>query len=319
MLTASLSRVDLNLLVALNVLLEERSVTRAAKRLFITQPAMSKTLQRLRDLFDDPLLVKNGRELMPTIRALELQARLPELLGHIAEFVEVQNFRPESSTGVIHLVSPEFIAVQVVPKLTCQLAREAPNVSIAVSSGLEGYKELLAKGEIDFVLEVEKPLSDDFVVTRLGGFAPAVWMRKGHPLAKKQLTLENILEYPFIQYFLLLSDTVSPLTESRFDKTLAIKGLKRHKIMVTDQLMTALEALHSTDCLMLATMDDLKQEGDYYEIIRKPYPEDLLSEPYIPAALVQHRRTLKSPLHSWFREKLFQVVRTVQDEQASLR
>jgi len=316
MLTASLSRIDLNLLVALNVLLEERSVTLAAKRLFITQPAMSKTLQRLRELFDDQLLVKKGRELMPTTRALELQARLPALLGEIADFVEGQRFLPETSKGIIHLVSPEFIAVQVVPIMTGLLAREAPGVSMAVESGLQGYKELLAKGEIDFVLEVERPLPEDYVVTRVGGFAPAVWMRKGHPLARKKLTLDNILKFPFIQYFLLLSDTVSPLTESRFDKTLAIKGLRRHKIMVTDQLMTALEALTSSDCLMLATMDDLKQEGEFYEIVRKPYPTELLTETFIPAVLVQHRRTLKSPLHSWFRDKLIEAVRRAQESQA---
>lgn len=312
MLTASLSRIDLNLLVALNVLLEERSVTRAASRLYVTQPAMSKTLQRLRDLFDDPLLVKNGRELLPTTRALELQARLPDLLTDIAEFVEGQGFNPATSEGIVQLVSPEFIAVQVVPTLTRELAAEAPGISIAVSSGLEGYKELLSRGEIDFVLEVEKSLPDEYMVTRIGGFAPAVWMRKGHPLARSELTLENTLQYPFIQYFLLLSDTVSPLTESRFDRTLAKKGLRRRKIMVTDQLMTALEALHSTDCLMLATMDDLKQEGDFYQIVRKPYPPGLVTENFIPAALVQHRRTLKSPMHCWFREKLITVVKAVQ-------
>ncbi|HSF82215.1 MAG TPA: LysR family transcriptional regulator, partial [Anaerolineales bacterium] len=69
--TKILARIDLNLLVALQVLIEEQSVTRAAERLYITQPAMSKTLQRLRELFDDPLFIRSGRGLIPTPRTAE--------------------------------------------------------------------------------------------------------------------------------------------------------------------------------------------------------------------------------------------------------
>ena len=76
-----LSRIDLNLLVALQILLEEQSVTKAADRLFITQPAMSKTLQRLRELFDDPLFIRSGRGLVPTPRAVELEKQLPVVLS----------------------------------------------------------------------------------------------------------------------------------------------------------------------------------------------------------------------------------------------
>ncbi|MDB2534312.1 LysR family transcriptional regulator, partial [Porticoccaceae bacterium] len=82
-----LSRLDLNLLVSLQALLEEKSVTRAAERLFITQPAMSRVLQRLRHQLDDPLFTRTGNELVPTPKARELQARLPRLLDGILEMV----------------------------------------------------------------------------------------------------------------------------------------------------------------------------------------------------------------------------------------
>jgi DNA-binding transcriptional LysR family regulator len=104
--TSVLSRVDLNLLVSLAILLEERSVTRAAERLFITQPAMSKTLQRLRDLFDDELFIRSGRELVPTPRALEMQELLPELLGELEGIVKPREFDPASDSGVIYLATP---------------------------------------------------------------------------------------------------------------------------------------------------------------------------------------------------------------------
>ncbi len=159
-------------------------------------------------------------------------------------------------------------------------------------------------------------MPDDYVATRVGGFSPAVWMRKGHPLAQEELTLKEMLRYPFIQYFLLLTEPVTPYADSRFDKTVGAMGYKRHKSLVTDQLMTALSALNSSDCLMLATEDDLKAEAAFYEIVRKPYPPELKAEKFIPVVLIQHKRTLKSPLHNWFKSKLLDVVERVRTTQS---
>lgn len=307
-----LSRVDLNLLVSLAMLLEERSVTRAAERMFITQPAMSKTLQRLRDLFDDELFIRSGRELVPTPRALEVQELLPELLGELEGIVKPREFDPASDSGVIYLATPEFIAVQLVPILTWELSAEAPGFSLSVSSNLENFPEQMREGQLDFVLGVDRKMSREYTVTRIGGFSPAVWMRHGHPLAGEDLTLEKVLKYPFIQYFLLLApERASPAVETRFDKTLTKLGLKRKKALVTDQLMTALSALQTSDCLMLSTEDDLKAEAEFYEIVRKPYPPELEVDDFIPVMLFQHRRTQKSPMHEWFKQRLLAVVERV--------
>ncbi|MDO7653959.1 MAG: LysR family transcriptional regulator, partial [Porticoccus sp.] len=110
-----LSRIDLNLLVALQVLIEEQSVTRAAERLFITQPAMSKTLQRLRELFGDPLFVRSGRGLVPSPRAVELEKQLPLVLSSVTDLVVQSEFDPLTYEGEIGFMAAEFIAVQVMP------------------------------------------------------------------------------------------------------------------------------------------------------------------------------------------------------------
>jgi|GEM_PF-1212950 len=86
--TREFNKVDLNLLIALQVLSEEKSVSRAAERLFITQPAMSKTLTRLRTLFDDALFTRSSRGMQPTPRAVELAAGLSEILGDISHLLE---------------------------------------------------------------------------------------------------------------------------------------------------------------------------------------------------------------------------------------
>jgi DNA-binding transcriptional LysR family regulator len=312
----SLSRIDLNLLVALEVLLEERNVTRAAERLFITQPAMSKTLQRLRVLLDDELFIRSGRELVPTVRAQELLVRLPALLVEVEDVVAARSFDPLLDAGSVHLATPEFVAVQLVPHLTWELAGEAPQFSLSISNKLENYQHQLRVGELDFVVAVDTKLPDEFVATPVGGFAPAIWMRRGHPLAEEQMTLEKMLQYPFIQYFLLqASERVSPQADTRFDKTIAEQGLKRRKVLVTDQLMTALYALESSDCLMLATADDLKVETRMFEIVRKPYPDDIAHDSFIPVSLFQHRRTLQSSMHRWFKERLLEVMDEVREAQ----
>ena len=94
-----LHRVDLNLLVALQALIEEQNVTRAAERLFITQPAMSKTLQRLRDLFDDPLFTRSSHGLIPTPKTEELRAPLADVLDRLNMIVTPADFIPESVAG----------------------------------------------------------------------------------------------------------------------------------------------------------------------------------------------------------------------------
>ena len=319
MSVSSLSRIDLNLLVALDVLLEERNVTRASERLFITQPAMSKTLQRLRNLFDDELFVRSGRALVPTARALELQQRLPTLLTEIESVVSGKEFDPQNDSGYVHLATPEFMSVQLAHTLIWELAGEAPNFSLTISSQMEDYEHQLRNGDLDFVLAVETKVADEFIATPVGGIAPAIWMRKGHPLATEdEITLEKVLQYPFVQYFLLQAGVkVTPFTETRFDKTIAEFGMQRHKALITDQLMTALYALQNSDCLMLSTQDDLKTEAGLFEIVRKPYPQDLVYDSFIPIALYQHRRTLRSSLHRWFKQRLINVLDQIHSQRSN--
>lgn len=310
----TLSRVDLNLLVSLQVLLEELNVTRSAERLHVSQPAMSKTLLRLRGVFEDQLFTRSGRGLVPTPRALELKHQLPQLLEGIDGLLIHQDFDPATFQGSIQIAAPEFMAVQAIPELVRILEAEAPGLCLALANAEESYINELESGIIDFVLEVEKQVPRGVIVTSLGNFTPAIWMRRGHPLEHRSFDLEEMLEYPFVQYYLLISDRVDPTVESRFDKLINRLGHRRRKSLITNQLMTALETLHTTDCLMLATMEDLKQESEFYEIVHKPYPKSLEHEPAIPAVLVQHERTANSPMHNWVKSKLLDIVQGIRIE-----
>ena len=127
-----LSRLDLNLLVSLQALLEEKSVTRAAARLFISQPAMSRVLQRLRYQLDDPLFTRTGNELVPTPKARELQLRLPQLLDNILDIVSQGTFDPATYVGEISIAVPEFVAITLVSELTRVVTCDAPGLVLSV-------------------------------------------------------------------------------------------------------------------------------------------------------------------------------------------
>ena len=121
-----LGRLDLNLLVALEALLEERSVSRAAERLFITQSAMSKTLGRLRELFDDPLFIRQSSGMVPTPRAEQLAGHLPEVLQAVQAMLEPAQFDPLTFDGEFSLMVQGHMGVWILPLLLERLRQTAP-------------------------------------------------------------------------------------------------------------------------------------------------------------------------------------------------
>ena len=304
-----LSRLDLNLLVSLQALLEEKSVTRAAERLFITQPAMSRVLQRLRHQLDDPLFTRTGNELVPTPKARDLQARLPRLLDSIMELVSEGDFDPATYEGEITIAVPEFVAISLISELTKLVIEQAPGVVLSISSETDSVEGELAEGGLDFAIDIEKTITEDISSRSLAIFTPSIWMREGHPLANKpSVTLDEILEFPFVQYYLLIYKRVSARTDARFDRVLRDMGRKRQKALVTNQLMTAMETVCDTDCLMVAAKYGLTMEREMYRIVRKRYPSELPHQGTISLVLLQHKRTSGSGIHRWLSDKIVGLI-----------
>ena len=309
-----LSRLDLNLLVALQALLKEKSVTRAAQRLFITQPAMSRVLQRLRQQLDDPLFTRTGNELIPTPKARDLELRLPGMLEDILDMVTEGEFDPAAYVGEITIAIPEFIAISLASQLTAVLNQYAPGVILSISSETDSVEGELADGVLDFAIDIQKEISSDIGTRDLAIFSPSIWMRTGHPLAEKAaVTLDEILAYPFVQYYLLISKRVSARTDARFDRALRELGRMRKKAMVTNQLMTAIETVCRTDSLMVAAKFGSGMEHELYSIVSKSYPDDLPHEGTIPLVLLQHKRTMGSPIHRWLSEKIVDLARAMDE------
>ena len=148
---------DLNLLVAFEVLLEERNVTRAARRLHVTQSAMSASLRRLRDAFGDPILAQHGKAMMPTPYALALAPEIAAALAALRRLTRPNlGFDPATASRVLRIAASDYITTVLLAPLLAQLEREAPRIGLEIVLPDEATPERLAKGEFDLILTPEE-------------------------------------------------------------------------------------------------------------------------------------------------------------------
>ncbi len=298
-----LARIDLNLLVTLQVLLEERNVTRSAERLFITQPAMSRTLSRLRDLFDDPLFTRAARGLIPTPRAEELEQLLPDLLNAVSNLVTRHEFDPATFSYTFRIAVVEQFGQSLFGPLLAQLQKEAPHIVIQAVDYTEGSEELLARGNIDFAIAPENPEEVDIDFLPLLSSEPIIIARNKHPLAgKKKLKLKEVLAYPYVSCFPVDAIKSIPV----FDSMLSELDQQRECFFHTSNLLTALQVIQSSDGLLAGPAFILNSDLLAKKFVQLELPKELRGMKKI-IGLAQHRRTLTSPAHQWLTEKIASI------------
>jgi DNA-binding transcriptional LysR family regulator len=191
---------DLNLLVTFNALMEERSVSGAARRLFLSQPAMSHAIDRLQATFKDDLLVRSGKGYEPTHRASSIYAELQQILPKIdALFGEVE-FNPATIKDVFRIESTDWGATVLVPRLIQTLVKRAPGIQVDVVPTRIGFERLEAN-EVDLVLSpvTELSLASNKANQHLRRESllrekVVCLARAGHPLGKRRLTLRQYLK-----------------------------------------------------------------------------------------------------------------------------
>ena len=153
---------DLNLLVALDVLIEEKNVTRAAERLNISQPAMSAALSRLRQHFKEPLLVLHGKRMVPTAAAMMMREPLKALLEDVDTLVtKVTHFDPASSDRQFRIITSDYILAVLFPTLTQTLYQIAPGITLECFQPSGQAHQMLDRGDIDLILTPEEHVSPD--------------------------------------------------------------------------------------------------------------------------------------------------------------
>lgn len=292
-------RADLNLLKVLHILLEERNVTRAAERLFVTQSAISRSLNRLRILFDDPLLVRSSHGLVPTERANQLAAVVGETIERINGLIESPPFDPQIARGTIRIAAPESFVLGAVPQLALNLRNVAPAVRIEVIHLEDEYPALLEAGSLDFAIHHQQPYPETFIVTPLMLLTPHFWFRASHPLRDKtEIGLEEICAYPIISFH---AQNVSREGYRMLMQAIQEAGLSPPPIVIdTSHLLVTLEVLMMSDSIMLGPEHLARVAAFKDNLISRPLARlSAFDRGRTVLSLIQHVRTARSPLHLW--------------------
>jgi len=307
-----LAHLDLNLLVALDVLLALKHVTQAADRLGVTQSAMSHTLRRLRDTFDDPLLVRVGAGMVPTPFAERLAPRLRGALSGLARALHTPDpFAPSTSERTFRFASPDLFDALVLPLLLRRWSTTAPSVGVTVAPGLGGLAERLASGALDVAIApvlvgvdddpMAPPLASDLRTRRLLRDRFVAFVRKGHP------ALQHKGPLPAVDFAGLDHVLVSPTGQGDgvVDGVLAAHASQRRVALRVPHFASALAVVRDTDLVVVApgALRRRQQQLGLHELpLSFALPEHALQ-------LVWHPRYDADPGHRWFREQLVDVAR----------
>lgn len=301
---------DLNLLQALRVLLEERNVTRAAKRLFISQPALSKTLQKLRSEFNDPLFTRTAYGLSPTPRAKQLEQQLPLLLDQLSALLGPPQFEASEYSGQFHLASSDIFYRLLLPQLIPQLHQCSPASSVRAGEVETDFLDQLASGQLDFAIHVSREMPSDFVQTHLGYSQSRCLMRSGHPLeSKSNLTLEDYLHYPHVRLYLA---QITATDIGVIDEILIQQGKKRMITLESASVHSALEVVANSDALMIAPPEIIRPQLSTVSFRALPAEVDF---PRLETVLIQHRRSMASPAHQWLKQLMVGILQPAMQSQ----
>ena len=303
---AGLARIDLNLLVALDMLLRLRNVTQAAKRLGITQSAMSHSLRRLRDVFDDPLLVRSSTGMVPTPRAEALADPLRGALVGLANVLDgPREFDPAATERNFRLAAPDLFDALVLPDFLARLARLAPGVTLTAAAGLDDLPGRLETGDLDLAVvatlvgpdaaPMAAELAPELRLRRLFRDEFKAFVRRRHPaITQRRMTAKAFAKLGHI--------LVSPSGrgEGVVDPLLAERGLERRIVFRAPHFATAIAVARETD-LVLVAPGALNLRAARWGLCELPLALDL---PKHAVNMVWHARLDADPGHAWLRGQL---------------
>ncbi len=292
----NLRSIDLNLLVVLDALIEERNVSRAADRVDLSASATSHALDRLRKLLGDPLLIRSPTGMEPTPRALELAAPIRAALAEIQRALAPPHFDPAEASNDFTIAVETYETIVILPRLIETLRREAPSIRIKIVSGsVEEVLYNIDHGRTDCAIGRFEKLPGRFMTSRLLVDDYVCAMRANHPLAANPLTTEAYLDAAHL-LISLTGDSIDPL-----DAALVDAGIKRNIVMQQPNGLGAVMALAQTDLIATVTRGAARLFGANGALCLKELP---IKIPAIELRQIWHQRLNQSPGHKWLRQKL---------------
>lgn len=295
MSSTKLGGIDLNLLVAFDALLTEVNVTRAAKRVGLSQPAMSHALNRLRSLFEDPLLVRTARGMVLTPRAQQLQTPLREALGRIETVLDkTETFDPATAQRRFTLAGLDYVEFVMLPPLLEYLSKHAPGIDLFVVALHQDVSPMLESGEVDLSLGVNRPAAPGIYQQKLFQERFVCLVRKDHPEVKRSLSLE--------QYVRLDHLLVAPQHQAHrggyVDAALAQRGLRRRIALAVPHFLVAPLVVSRSNLVFTVPERIARAYTELLPLRSLPVPLELNG-----FSMMQHwhERNHRDPAHVWLR------------------
>ena len=291
-----LKHINLNLLRALHTLLQEAHVSNAAKRLHITQSAVSRQLAQLRELCNDDLLVRNANRLVLTPKAEILKTKLDIFLGDIEHLLSDVTFEPETWAAELVVSSSDYVAQYVLPDICSRLNRQAPQLRITYHLWKPEYISQLHELGIDIASTMLSVRPEGVSSQFIGSDYLVVVMESNHRLADKSvLTVKDIVQYPHIKI------TGGADKDSIVDEQLKKFNYHRRIQLQVPFFTAAVSHLQQTDCLMVMPLHIADNLSKYWPITHKKLPFDISSNKYW---LVWHPKFDHDLSHKWAREQI---------------
>ncbi len=295
-----IKHLDLNLLKAFDILMDERSVSRAAEKLSVTQPAVSGMLTRLRSSLEDPLFVRSQYGITPTIRALELALPVKAVLREIEQIIEPKEFVPAHTQMTLVIAATDYSLQSIIQPLISSLRVQAPNVKVSVQwIHDEKILDQMERGEIDFALMTPQSTPPTLKAKHLFEERYVCVVREGHPLADLDaITLEQFCaqDHGIVSY-------VGGAFAGETDKALSALGYERNVVLSVPSFLALVDTLRNSDlCAVIPSR--LVKDMAALKVIGLPF-----EVPGFSKVLVWHERTHRSAAHRWIRSVIYDLCR----------
>ena len=310
----NINRVDLNLLVYLDVLLRERNVTQAANQLNLSQPAMSNGLRRLRNLFDDPLLVRTSDGMTPTERALELEPLVRDILGKVEYALQpTSDFDPATADRVFRIMASDYAESTLLPSLLSKLRQQAPGISLDIMTPSDVSFLDVERGKVDMVINRFDSIPQSFHQITVWTDSFSCLLSANNPLLK-DFSLDSYLD----AHHVWVSKTgmgvgvgVDPEDVQRLgwvDAAIAKLGKKRNIAVFTRHYQSAMVLAEQNDLVVTLPSLAAQLQHDNPRLVIKTPPLEIppLELKMAWSPLLQH-----NPANRWLRSLIVETGREV--------
>jgi DNA-binding transcriptional LysR family regulator len=301
----NLRSVDLNLLVVFDALMAERNVTRAAVRNGLSQPAVSKALNRLRYLFDDPLFIRRDRCMEPTPRAVELSGPIHGALTNISRTLARRGaFNPAEISATVAVAAIDLHQTSLLPALIARLRKDAPGLHLQLKAGDRfSQHETLETGEVDVAIGPAGKTRDTLRALPLWKDHLITLVAAGNPIAKN-LTLNSFAAAVHAVDAGHVHVTPEGEATSVVDAILAASGLRREVAVVLPSSVGIPPIVAATDLIGTLPSRVVRELAPLQNVLLLPAPFPAIE---VSSHLLWHIRTENRPLHVWLRSVIMEI------------